>query len=100
MAPSAFAVRLSQVDRRSTTSASICRAGSRCVVVFGIKGNTADSNQLSVVLFGVVSGAISTHYEISITAATASFSYLTTGVLAGSFLSMLVNPLLGSRRTH
>lgn len=47
---------------------------------------------------GVVSGAISTHYEISITAATASFSYLTTGVLAGSFLSMLVNPLLGSRR--
>ena len=47
---------------------------------------------------GVVSGAIATHYEISITAATASFSYLTTGVLAGSFLSMLVNPLLGSRR--
>lgn len=47
---------------------------------------------------GIASGAISDHYGISITSATALFSYLTTGVLIGSFLSILVNPLLGSRR--
>ena len=46
---------------------------------------------------GIVSGSISAQYEISLPAATALFSYLTTGVLVGSLLSIVANPALGSR---
>ena len=44
-----------------------------------------------------MSGAISDHYGVSLTAATALFSYLTTGVLIGSLLSIVANPALGSK---
>lgn len=46
---------------------------------------------------GLVSGALASRYDISLTAATALFSYLTTGVLIGSFLSIFANPRFGSR---
>jgi len=39
---------------------------------------------------GIVSGPIATHYGISVTAATADFSYLTVGLLLGTVLSFFI----------
>ena len=39
---------------------------------------------------GVVSKPIAEHYDISVTAATASFTFLTVGFLAGSVVAMFV----------
>ena len=46
---------------------------------------------------GIVSGSLASQFDIAQTSATALFSYLTTGVLIGSFLSILANPAIGSR---
>lgn len=46
---------------------------------------------------GIVSGLLAEHFSIEVTTATAMFSYLTTGVLIGSFLSIFVNPRFGSK---
>ena len=46
---------------------------------------------------GIVSGSLASQFDIAQTSATALFSYLTSGVLIGSFLSIVANPAIGSR---
>jgi len=46
---------------------------------------------------GIVTQPIADHYGIALTTATALFSYLTTGILAGTFLAMFVYSVLSLR---
>lgn len=46
---------------------------------------------------GIVTQPIADHYGISLTTATAMFSYLTTGILGGSFLAMFIYSVLRLR---
>ena len=47
---------------------------------------------------GIVSGSLANHFEIGLTGATAIFSFLTTGVLIGSSISLFANPRFGTRK--
>lgn len=47
---------------------------------------------------GVVTGALVDEFGISLTYATALFSYVTTGLLVGSFLILFLNPILGVKK--
>jgi len=46
---------------------------------------------------GIVTQPIADHYGIAVTAATAMFSYLTTGILGGTFLAMFVYSVMSLR---
>jgi len=46
---------------------------------------------------GIVTQPIADHYGIALTTATAMFSYLTTGILAGTFLAMFIYSVLSLR---
>ncbi len=46
---------------------------------------------------GIVTQPIAEHYGVSVTTATAMFSYLTTGILGGTFLAMFIYSVLSLR---